>query len=525
MYEPLEHPTEFPKIIPSPSTVIKWQRGDCFDMSILLVSLLIGVGYDAYCVIGLAPKEITLKNESLMENPYLNEGLEKKDSEMGIKKLEPENPYLIDPDLSKLPVSRFLTDKAEKEIRDKEEEERKANDLHDDDEPDRTEDDPFTGRRLHCWVLIKKGKREMTENIFIEPSTGRNWPVTDPGSSYTRIYQIFNNQNFWINLYPQHNIKDLVLENMDNGEEEEWEYVMLDTIKFPNLEKEGGVKPTKKQTYEDLNESDSSQSDQEEKEQKPKITRDLEVVRNTIEVFSEILDMPLPWPPKLYIDRESFIKGSPLGQLTKYFKRSRVDLYTKYSQVDGLSKRIVIYEDLQRTLIKEIRCLYQHRRNNLIMRRRYPKSFKTIEYYRPNDKPLISNQSNQQPWPHWKEIHLIDRQERIIKYYPYRFDDGLMERREYIFKTIWDARREISVEINKTEEFYEGRDDYLEYRSFLYKEKPENEIAKTDYLEFDSYYLGGAHITLMEQRFGKNTLQPSKDQVARMVKKKIKNRL
>lgn len=40
-------------------------------MSILLCSLLIGVGYDAYCVYGIAPKEITSKNEALMECDFL----------------------------------------------------------------------------------------------------------------------------------------------------------------------------------------------------------------------------------------------------------------------------------------------------------------------------------------------------------------------------------------------------------------------------------------------------------------------
>jgi hypothetical protein len=38
-------------------------------MSIVLASLLIGVGYDAYVVYGIAPREITTKNESFMEIP------------------------------------------------------------------------------------------------------------------------------------------------------------------------------------------------------------------------------------------------------------------------------------------------------------------------------------------------------------------------------------------------------------------------------------------------------------------------
>lgn len=36
-------------------------------MSIVLVSLLVGVGFDAYVVIGKAPREITIRNESLMD--------------------------------------------------------------------------------------------------------------------------------------------------------------------------------------------------------------------------------------------------------------------------------------------------------------------------------------------------------------------------------------------------------------------------------------------------------------------------
>lgn len=52
---------------------------------------MIGVGYDAYCVIGRAPYEITLKNEGLMHNPNLDVGL--KDLE-GIKLEVAEERYV-----------------------------------------------------------------------------------------------------------------------------------------------------------------------------------------------------------------------------------------------------------------------------------------------------------------------------------------------------------------------------------------------------------------------------------------------
>eukprot|EP00961_Rhodomonas_salina_P226407 3061073-Rhodomonas_salina.1 len=46
------------------SAVCPYQKGDCTDMSILLASLLIGVGYDAYVVIGYADKTTCLADET-----------------------------------------------------------------------------------------------------------------------------------------------------------------------------------------------------------------------------------------------------------------------------------------------------------------------------------------------------------------------------------------------------------------------------------------------------------------------------
>lgn len=63
-------PDQLPEVIPSPANVLdEWQTGDCFDFAIVLCSLLIGVGYNAYVVYGTAPKEITTKDESDMICP------------------------------------------------------------------------------------------------------------------------------------------------------------------------------------------------------------------------------------------------------------------------------------------------------------------------------------------------------------------------------------------------------------------------------------------------------------------------
>ena len=41
-YEELNHPNKLPETIPSPANVLEWQAGDCFDIAIVLCSLLIG---------------------------------------------------------------------------------------------------------------------------------------------------------------------------------------------------------------------------------------------------------------------------------------------------------------------------------------------------------------------------------------------------------------------------------------------------------------------------------------------------
>lgn len=33
--------------------------------------------------------------------------------------------------------------------------------------------DPYAGRRIHCWIMIKAAKRDVPKTIFVEPTTGR----------------------------------------------------------------------------------------------------------------------------------------------------------------------------------------------------------------------------------------------------------------------------------------------------------------------------------------------------------------
>jgi len=80
--------------------------------------------------------------------------------------------------------------------------------------------------------------------------------------------------------------------------------------------------------------------------------------------------------------------------------------------IDGLIKRISIYEDYKRLITKEVRSYFNHRRDKLRLRRRFPYQFKTIEHYDPSDK-----------FYYWKKLIQVDDRYRKIYFYHHRNSD------------------------------------------------------------------------------------------------------
>ena len=50
---------------------LNWQAGDCFDMSLVLCSLLLGVGFNAFVVVGYAPLAVTTNDQLNTTCPVL----------------------------------------------------------------------------------------------------------------------------------------------------------------------------------------------------------------------------------------------------------------------------------------------------------------------------------------------------------------------------------------------------------------------------------------------------------------------
>merc|ERR1711990_127273 len=58
-------------MLASPQTIIRRQKGNSFDYSTLLCSLLLGAGYDAYVVSGYASREICNMDQTREACPLL----------------------------------------------------------------------------------------------------------------------------------------------------------------------------------------------------------------------------------------------------------------------------------------------------------------------------------------------------------------------------------------------------------------------------------------------------------------------
>lgn len=62
-----------PEKLVSPTLVLRQQKGNSFDHSVLLCSLLLGVGYDAYCVCGYATREVCMMDQTRNICPLLED--------------------------------------------------------------------------------------------------------------------------------------------------------------------------------------------------------------------------------------------------------------------------------------------------------------------------------------------------------------------------------------------------------------------------------------------------------------------
>ena len=84
--------------------------------------------------------------------------------------------------------------------------------------------DVLDKKRLHCWVLVTSNKRDISENFFIEPSTGYRYELY--GSPYQAVEYIWNQHNIFINMQSNPSRSGLDSMSWELGDTRKWERVL-----------------------------------------------------------------------------------------------------------------------------------------------------------------------------------------------------------------------------------------------------------------------------------------------------------
>ncbi|XP_074958089.1 dynein regulatory complex subunit 7 isoform X2 [Phalacrocorax aristotelis] len=450
--EPLKSPITLPSSLYSPTTILKYQRGNCFDFSVLLCSMLIGAGYDAYCVHGYATREICTLDETLELCPLLRKPQERQVPKKGMKK---SNKYKIKPppDLqSKFELQQESRKKAETEAAQKSEE--REEEVTEVEKPGR---DPLHGLRVHAWVLILSGKREVPETFFINPFTGNSHSTMD--EHFLGIESIWNHRNYWVNMQDCWNgCKDLIF---DLGDAVCWE-VMLS----------GSNKPV--QLLPDAEEEEELSD------------RDMDDMEKEVEDMSS--DMPPSWVAPIQISPRQFETRCSQGRKVILYKKAKLESWAPYLCGNGLVKRLTIYADLDCTEIVEVREWFKNREDMLDMREINKQTQLTTECFSPGHFLGLRAHTY---------MSLEPDTERTMEFYNEARVDGLQKRVE---------------NANEMTEYFLGRDDFLHVRHMEFGKR-----GKKIHLAGTRTDIYSRPIVKIKECFHRNLEKPADEDVAERI--------
>ncbi|XP_068180277.1 dynein regulatory complex subunit 7-like [Antennarius striatus] len=403
--EPLDPPVELPKYLLSSTSVLQSQKATCFEFSTLLCSLLLGAHYDAYCVSGYAVREMCVLDQSLQERPLLDiedEVSEKQTNKYSMKKVrEVESGFLEDQAQKKQDAKDALL---QKQVLLERREQRSA--------------DPLRGLRVHCWVLVLSGSRDVQKNFFIDALTGNSY-ATD-NDSFLGVESVWNNFNYYVNMQDcscadmVYNLEDLQL----------WESFLYGATNKKLL----CLEVLKRKEAKKVPKRSSSDAEEEEEEME--------------ETPPRTFDMPRSWVSAIGISRKDLEDRWPGGQKVTRYRKAKLEMFSPYLRPDGLVTRLTTYRDIdcnEAVLVKES---YQHRGDHLQQREFSVVDGSTTDRFR------IGR--------HLKLLSERTDHECVMEFNGFRCD-GLVQRVE---------------SANEMTEIFEDRTDFLRYRHVVFDKNP-----------------------------------------------------
>ncbi|TNM86535.1 hypothetical protein fugu_006765 [Takifugu bimaculatus] len=323
--KPLESPVNLPQQLFSPSTVLRSQTATCLEAAVLLCSLLIGADYQAFCVSGYASRELCECDLSQQECPLLDKG------EKDVRPQAQHNKYTVKP--KKKLQSRHLLQQDEVEERPV---------------------DPLRGVRVHCWVLVLSGSRDIKGNLFIDALSGRSYSTDDP--NFLGIESVWDNYNYYVNM--QDCCSDCADVQFDLEDLDQWEPVLA------------GVS-SKKQWKEKVLERKKNRF-------LGKLSRKQEA-----DLSPRVFQMPQSWSRCISISQKDLEHRYPGGKKVTLYRRAKLEKFALYLQSDGLLTRLTTYKDLSCTEVELVKEWYRDRNDHLEHREFNKVLHVTTEHFQP----------------------------------------------------------------------------------------------------------------------------------------------
>lgn len=442
-YEPLPNPHQLPETLASPATTLMFQKGDCFEISLVLVSLLLGAGYNAFVVFGYADKDFANNLQEKNTCPVKPElEIEKKNE--GKKYLRGKYSKLLKTRPQHISNFQYLNI----DIANNEENLKKIGAHKDDPNKPQTGDksgknsslgvngpmgdgianEVFTADEssIHCWVMILPSERGITKPIFIETSTGKCYDnIKDTKKKpeqeseeedelpYKAIISVANNENYWVNMQtvdlndsnaPLKQIKNM---NFELNNLRDWEKI------FIPLELGGELGSLNKSGSKVSSQNHPSRSDSAKSPSLSKTTTpggaivsgkndaendsgdnlsngfnnefyNNEMLLQTIEegeLDDEVLDLPRKsWGRPIFISSKQYESRYPGKKKKIEYRNATLELFAPFLRKDLLIKRLTFYADEEtKQEISEQHCYYTKRFDKLTRKSIYRTKFVETE--------------------------------------------------------------------------------------------------------------------------------------------------
>ncbi|CAH2045013.1 unnamed protein product, partial [Iphiclides podalirius] len=287
----------------SPYTAIVRRSGNPFELAHVLVSWLLGAGYDAYVAVGCAVRDVCMAIRYRTECPCLP------DESQVVEEPPPpdEEPrYRLVP----LPdfTSKYCKDMDRRDAEKKQAEIDKVEKARQDRiaELEKPLPDKIDGWRTHAWVLVLPGFMGVGEPFFIEPSDGNGYPVD--AKQYQHLDSVYNHENYYVNV--QSCESGLGSLNYDLGDLTCWEHLLAG-------------EPFHRRQLVGVDQSAKSSAVLTEKH----------------------LDAPSSWVEKLDISADEFEQRYPGSHKVIHYKKVLLEKFSPYSERDGVVKRLKIFDD------------------------------------------------------------------------------------------------------------------------------------------------------------------------------------